>query len=350
MTTIKKLRRKFLGILLGASVGLGFTLVSKPANAFLSSLVPMTTILEWFFERAGGVMMRYLGYRYLKNWQEAWDNYTKNRSESTEKQMGSMTAAQMSVNQSVIDALQQRSEHELKLESYVDNDACTDDIIATQIHSKLSKRSKTYAIETTNYLSQYIKSTNTETTIDNVLNSTSLSERTLNSLDRITLKELHKLASNKYIDDQNQAMVELGLLFADVKSPTRAALIKGRSDKVNALARIENIELITAALSHLISMRIKSSGISTLPTDGLSDSLKSKYSQDHLSDLLMLGLQVDSAVANATYIDNLEQNPSFSSVLIKMQMQQALTNALKHQIMIIEEYRNKIAAIQVINQ
>jgi hypothetical protein len=338
MTTIKKLRRKFLGILLGASVGLGFTLVSKPANAFLSSLVPMTTILEWFFERAGGVMMRYLGYRYLKNWQEAWDNYTKNRSE------------QMSVNQSVIDALQQRSEHELKLESYVDNDACTDDIIATQIHSKLSKRSKTYAIETTNYLSQYIKSTNTETTIDNVLNSTSLSERTLNSLDRITLKELHKLASNKYIDDQNQAMVELGLLFADVKSPTRAALIKGRSDKVNALARIENIELITAALSHLISMRIKSSGISTLPTDGLSDSLKSKYSQDHLSDLLMLGLQVDSAVANATYIDNLEQNPSFSSVLIKMQMQQALTNALKHQIMIIEEYRNKIAAIQVINQ
>ncbi|MEE7516201.1 hypothetical protein G6355_11310 [Vibrio cholerae] len=331
-----KQKRKLLGFILGLLVGFGISLKSSNANAFFGSVLSPEKLFEKFLKKAGGILMRYFGYRTVSNWENAWQKYQEYRSDNQDKLNAVTIDTQLKINQAIIDSLGVTESHNLYIESYSFTNSCFDSMIERSA-SESSVTSSAYINNSNSLLRKFIYDSSSKN-----IDAADISNQLKNSASKkisdgltVQTSELHKIASELNINNFGVALEESILLYSDFLP----FLLNGdmsKSKKVERMMLIQNLELIHHCITKLITIRLASINSSDLKAS-LSTNDFTNSIPDKMSELDLLRIEATETIGNSDYLEGLLDSPSFTSLVSETVKRQSINNKLRIQLNELDE-------------
>jgi len=328
---MSNLKRKFLGMLAGGFIGLVAMFVPTRSTQAFGGFGGMSVEDQFneFIEKGGGLLLRILGYRYMYNWQKRWDEYTEDRTEQEDKNAAAKTEADTRANQAIIDAIKEKADHQLELETYVEASTCFSDQTAVEIDSSAQAYTKKITLNASEYIEKYLRGNSETNNFSYLRLAAEATQNQLSDDNKIKFKQLDKIIGDELITSIPEVYNELALIMSDFQFKTNLNTNDHTLAQAKQLELNGKISVVIHALAKLIALRAATIEKNTVPLSHLSPDLKSKYSDTYLSELLLIKFQIESVAFNSEYIKNFEDNPSFTSSVGEYMKQLALSNRIK---------------------
>ncbi|MEZ8238655.1 MULTISPECIES: hypothetical protein [Vibrio] len=326
-----------MGLIAGGAIGGGVALVTpKTANAFSMPLSP-EELMEQLIEQGGAILMRFLGYRFSSNFQDAFDRYTDNNKETTKEKNGDMAKNITQSYEATIFKMTELMNHEISLDLYTPSTACANGELS-KANNRLNKAIGSATPKARNTIHEYfeIKSENLS---EAIFYRNKTFSTLLNSQGEPEFKELEKLIGVSHFDDTKRAEQEIAALIGDrpsyEDSTSNLDAIVNQSDQIK-----ENI--VIDALMGIFIQRIASSNVPVEFRKSLSSELNKMYPNSKLSSIELLHLETLSLSSNELFNNAVSNSPSLTTAIQYYNPIQAVENKIQVERLKIAELRNLV--------
>lgn len=342
----KKIRRKLLGLIFGCALGGTASLYSSRSQAGFggSFVLSDEDLFEMFLENAGGVFMRFLGNRFISNLQNAYDDYSEENKEQTEKNNADTAAMIAQGSDAQVKVLKEIWDHQLSLEAMPPKSLCITSELSSAGH-KISRATRQASSVTTQKGISYLERNQDSVGSQSATRASSISTL-LSENKKVRFLELTSLIGSGHFNDTNRAEEELLMLLSDIAN--RSSKTENTIESIDAIhshAIKASQDIILNALMHIFMQRTKAIDVPESLRDSLSPELKSTYNSK-LSYIEFLELEVLSKSNNRTFNEEVYDTPSTTTGSIVLSQLNALTSKLHHERLLVQEQRNIIQSLK----
>lgn len=336
-----KLRRKVMGLIFGSILGGSISMAaSKKSHAFGIGLSP-EDIFEMFIEKAGSILMRFLGYRFMSNLDLSMDRYQENSEETNKNKNADMAKALAMGYETAIEKYRKVANHEIELECITPKITCANGSLS-QINNQNSNAVRSAAPLARERLNTYLDSRGESKNETVHIRNETLS-KLLNSQGDIEIQELTKLVGVNHFTDNTRAEEEMAALVGNHISTANKGKIEEQRSKANN-------DIVIDALMMLFMQRVKTTAIDSNFMETLSGDLKQLYPQTKLSTIEMLHLETMALSSNDLFNNQVADSPSITTATAYLNPIQALQNKLELERYKVSEMRNLVSSLQAVKE
>lgn len=330
-----------MGLLFGSILGGSISIAaSKNSHAFGIGLSP-EDIFEMFVEKAGSILMRFLGYRFMTNLDISMDRYQENSEETNKNKNADMAKALAMGYETSVEKYRKVANHEIELECISPKVTCANGALS-QTNNENSNAVRSAAPLARERLNTYLDSSSESKSRTVHIRNETLS-KLLNSHGDIEVQELTKLVGINHFTDNTRAEEEMAALVGNHISSSN----KGKIDEQRSKG---NNDIVIDALMTIFMQRVKTTAIDSDFQDTLSGDLKRLYPQSKLSTIEMLHLETMALSSNELFNNQVADSPSITTATAYLNPIQALQNKLELERYKVSEMRNLVSGIQAVKE
>ncbi len=320
----KKMRRRILGMIIGGLVGGSFSLYSTKSHALLGGLMSPEKLFELFLKKAGPILMRFLGYRFMANLEKGIDNYSKKNKEINENKNSDIAMTYAQNSDMYIKFTRERANFDLDLNSAVSPIACLGEFVSETNNQTYHAMQAAIPIaaDKIKLFSEVKKNQQGEQI--HYRNQSLM--KLLDDHGSLHLQELTKIVGVHHFKNSQRAEEELAALLGN--NMTNDIEQQKDFSRVPLQGRQAQANTITDALMSIFLQRVKSIKIESDFKDSLSDNLKSLYRHNELSLIEHLHLEVLSVSSNAKFTDIVMDTPSLTTGVTHLNYLSALKDRI----------------------
>ena len=325
------------GSILGGSISMA---ASKKSHAFGIGL-SQEEIFEMFIEKAGSILMRFLGYRFMSNLDLSMNRYQENSEETNKNKNADMAKALTMGYETAIEKYRKVANHEIELECISPKFTCANGSLS-QINNENSNAVRRAVPKARERLNNYLDSNGQSKNKTVYVRSETLS-KLLDAQGDIEIKELSKIVGVNHFTDNTRAEEEMAALVGNHISTQNQGQIEEQRSKANN-------DIVIDALMMLFMQRIKTTAIDSNFKGTLSNELKRLYPHSKLSTIEMLHLETMALCSNELFNLQVADSPSITTATAYLNPIQALQNKLELERFKVSEMRNLVSALQAVKE